>query len=56
MLRMIDALLAPLRQGASHRRKVYVLLGQSSNAPNPFGCSILLIDTHNPTARPNINQ
>jgi hypothetical protein len=29
------------------------LLGQSSNAPNPFGCSFLLIDkTHNPTLKP----
>ena len=44
---LIYVLLAPLKQGTSHRRQVCfagILLGQYSNAPNPFGCSFLLID------------
>jgi hypothetical protein len=50
----ISALLPPVSQGASlPAARFFILLGQSSNAPNPFGCSFLLIDKRtNPTAKP----
>jgi len=41
--------LLPVKQWQSHRRKELrlFLLGQSSNAPNPFGCSFFI--KQNPT-------
>jgi hypothetical protein len=45
--------LRSVKAQACRQQGLFILLGQSSNAPNPFGCSFLLIDKRtSPTAKP----
>jgi hypothetical protein len=53
LLELVRYSLRSVKAQACRQQGFFILLGQSSNAPNPFGCSFLLIDKRtSPTAKP----